>query len=286
MNIAKVIFVLLIGCLFLFLIQFSLTKKKEETTIVFFGLGKADSIYIENQKQRMLIDTGLEETSEQLTMKLKQLGVTKIDYLLLTHNDKDHIGGAAKILENFEVKTLLESTNEQGTKREEKIRKIANNQQIPTFRMIQEQTFNLGELKVTIFPSGEKTGIKDNDYSLVTLIEDRKLRYLFAGDIEEVASEQLLQRQLSKVDLYKVPHHGRVNPSSEKLIQQLSPKNAVITNRKKTGEVASFLEDERAAIWYVFEQDFCVVSDGENLSGRFLYARDVKSYKNRVKASY
>ncbi|MCA9767045.1 MAG: MBL fold metallo-hydrolase, partial [Carnobacterium sp.] len=215
-KIGKVGFVIFIGIVLFFLLRPLVSETKDKTKIVFFGLGKADSIYIENGNKNMLIDTGLKSNKKALSLKLQALKVRKIDYLVLTHPDKDHIGAASYILDEFDVGELIQSAHIKETKREARIQKVVDEKKIKNTRLTEDRQLDLGDLTITIIAPQREEYKKDNDYSLLTLVEDGELHYLFAGDAEKELLEETLELDLPMIDLYKVPHHGRENANSEK----------------------------------------------------------------------
>ncbi|SEK62361.1 Metal-dependent hydrolase, beta-lactamase superfamily II [Carnobacterium iners] len=264
-KIIKIGFLFFIGLLLFFLIRPLVSETPEKTKIVIFGLGKADSIYIESENETILIDAGLKSTKEELALKLKAVRVKRLDYLILTHPDKDHVGGASYILDGFEVGKLIQSNHFKDTKREARIQKVVDEKEIENVRLTEDLSFELGTLKVTIITPEENDYKGDNDHSLITLIEDGDLNYLFAGDAEEELLEETLKIDLPKIDLYKVAHHGRENPNSEKFIEKISPKLSVITNSKKDSEVEDLLEKQGSTVMYAFEKDIHLSSDGKEI---------------------
>lgn len=252
------------------LFGFSMIKKatveeSDQTKIIVFGLGKADSIYIENGSQSMLIDTGLKEHRELLIAKLEGLGVEKLDYLILTHPDKDHIGSAGYILARFDVGELIQSTHFKDTNREARIAEAVKLKKIKNSQLTEDREITLGELKISLLAPEKEEYKKDNDYSIVTLIEDGDLQYLFAGDAEKKLLDEVLERELPPIDLYKVPHHGRLNKNSEAMIQKIRPKHSIITNYEADGEINELLEDVDSTIRYAAEEDIEITSDGTEL---------------------
>ena len=264
-KIIKIAFLVFISIIIFFLIEPVVSHTSDKTKIVFFGLGKADSIYIENGTENMLIDTGLKADKKSLSLKLQALKVRKLDYLILTHPDKDHIGAVSYILDEFEVGELIQSNHKKGTKREARIQKVVDEKDIKSVRQTEDRQFNLGDLKVTIIAPKRDDYKKDNDYSLITLVEDGDLNYLFAGDAEEELLEETLELNLPKIDLYKVAHHGRKNANSEKFIKKISPRYAVVTNFEEAGEIDELLEAEGSNTIYVSEKDLSFFSDGKEL---------------------
>lgn len=243
----------------------TLRNSKVGTEIIFFGMGEADSILIRNKSKTILIDTGLNESKAILGDKLKTLGVKTIDYMILTHPDKDHIGGASYILDNFNVENLIQSKYEKDNKAEVRIKKSLEKKPVQNRILTEDFDFVLGDLKVQIFAPIEEEYKKSNDYSLVVSIQDRDLYYLFAGDIEKAGSRELIKKNLPPVDLFKVPHHGRWNHASEDLILSLKPKTSVITSNFAEEDLIKALELSNSTILYAFDKDIYFYSDGLEL---------------------
>ncbi len=264
-KITKIIFFIILIFSAYFLIRSRAVIKKTGTKIVFFGLGKSDSIYIEEGDKSMLIDAGLKEDKERILWKLKKLGVRKLDYLILTHPDKDHIGSASYILEEFEIGQLIQSKHFKASKREKRIARVVEEKNINNLIVKEDLGFDLGGLKVKIFSPKKDKYKKDNDYSLVTLIEDGELNYLFPGDAEKELLDEILELDLPKIDLYKVAHHARENVNSKRMIQKISPEYSVISNIQGRGEVDKYLKEQASRVIYADQEDITFFSDGSKL---------------------
>ncbi len=247
------------------LTQMNRPVMNEETKMIFFGIGKADSIYIENNSQSMLIDTGLKDHRALLIDKLESLGVEKLDYLILTHPDKDHIGSASYIMDEFEIGELIQSTHHKGTKREDRIEKIIKEKEINASQLTDDRAIRLGNLEIYLYAAKEEFYEKDNDYSIVTLVKDGQFNYLLAGDAEKERLAELLEEDLSEIDLYKVPHHGRENKKSRKMIEKITPHYSVITNYKQAVEIGDILQENESKIFYTSHKDLTVINTGEKL---------------------
>lgn len=109
-----------VSCLFSKTIEPALGIGKKEDSIVnmetiensklkvhYIDVGQGDATFIFlPDGTNMLIDTGTEEASDKLVKYIKDLGVTQIDYFILTHSDSDHSGGADEVFSAFEIKTI------------------------------------------------------------------------------------------------------------------------------------------------------------------------------------
>ena len=79
--------------------------------VTFFDVGKGDAVLIETANHCMMIDSGYDDTAEVILDYLKERETDRLDYLLLSHFDKDHVGGADRILEEVETGTVLQPEN-------------------------------------------------------------------------------------------------------------------------------------------------------------------------------
>ena len=101
------ILIIIIIILF-FIISIYVFKNKDEKDdynfkIYFFNAGKADCILISHNDKYIMIDTGEESLATEILTYFNNNKITKLDYLIITHFDKDHVGSASKIIDNIEV---------------------------------------------------------------------------------------------------------------------------------------------------------------------------------------
>ena len=78
----------------------------QDVVVKFFDVGQADSIFVQSAGVNMLIDAGTNNMGNTVVQNLKDLGITKIDYLVGTHPHEDHIGGMDDVINNFEIGTI------------------------------------------------------------------------------------------------------------------------------------------------------------------------------------
>lgn len=77
--------------------------------IYFFNAGKADAILISKNNKYIMIDTGEESLSNEILRYFKENNITRLEYLIITHFDKDHVGSASSIIDNIEIGKVLQS---------------------------------------------------------------------------------------------------------------------------------------------------------------------------------
>ena len=257
------IFILAIsGC------SFSTNEIKDNLEIVIFKIGKADSILFSIGQQTVLIDTGEDEDGEEIVDYMKKNKLTTIDYLILTHFDKDHVGGADTILNEIKVLNVITPNYESGSKEYKEYLEALADHQVDSIKLTKALSFNIGTAEFTINPPRESSYDGDNDYSLVTSVKHGKNKFLFAGDAEEGRLTELINAGNLEHSFLKVPHHGRYNDKSTEFFNLVHPQYAVITSSDKNPEdkkVVETLKQLNTEIYVTRNGDIIIHSDGENL---------------------
>ncbi|MBO5348692.1 MAG: MBL fold metallo-hydrolase [Clostridia bacterium] len=190
-----------------------------------FDVGQGDSILIVNEGKTMLIDASTNEMGSTVVNYLKQLGISKIDYLIGTHPHEDHIGGLDNVIKNFDIKTIYMPKVVATTKTyEDVIDAIADKKLKVTSPKI-GNTFNVGNANCEIMYTGNN---KDeyNECSIVVKMEFNGVSYLFTGDANDNVEES---RQWPQIDVLKVGHHGSSTSTTTKFLNQIQPKVALIS---------------------------------------------------------
>ena len=193
--------------------------------VYYFDVGQADSILIVNNGQSMLIDAGKRESGDVVVNNLKTIGIEKIDYLVGTHPHEDHIGGMAKVVENFDIETIfMPKTPHTSATYEKLIDEIANKKKKITVPKI-GQTFKVGNADCEIM-SIEDNKDNFNLCSIVIRMEYEGTSYLFTGDAEE---ENESARSWPQTNVLKAGHHGSRTSSSQKFLDQVKPNLIIIS---------------------------------------------------------
>ncbi len=216
----------------------------------------ADSILLQTEDTNILIDTGVEADSTELVEKMKRLQVEQVDLLILTHPDKDHIGGAAAVLENFPVKWVMQTACDKDSALQDDLERRLDGLSgcvvsVPDAR----QQLVFGSLQLTVYPPGEEEYGSANNYSLAVLAEYEGRRFFFAGDAKKKRIGELLEEALPQVDVYKTAYHGRDSGNGDALIEMLSPEIAVVTAKEAEEETQQALTDTGAEIYTTWKED-------------------------------
>ena len=109
----KIIFgIILVLIVIILAIGYSISNKENKNydfKIYFFNAGKADAILLSKNNKYMMIDTGEEDLSNEILNYFKENNITRLEYLVITHFDKDHVGSASTIIDNIEIGEVLQS---------------------------------------------------------------------------------------------------------------------------------------------------------------------------------
>ena len=229
---------------FIFLIFFSYKKLfVSYYTVTALNVGQGDSLLLELPYNRLnvLIDTGgsiryfkdewhINNNSKGISDRtlipyLKSIGVHKLNYLILTHGDYDHMGEAINLVENFKVEKVIFNCGE-FNELEQDLIKVLVKKKILYYSCIKE--LNIDDNKL-YFLNNKDYG-NENDNSSVIYTELNNHKFLFMGDAGVEVEEDLIKKyNLTDIDVLKVGHHGSKTSSSKEFIDEINPKYSIIS---------------------------------------------------------
>lgn len=198
---------------------------QEDLLVDFIDVGQADSIVVRNQDQVMLIDAGTNEAGKTVVNYLKNLGITKIDYLIGTHPHEDHIGGLDDVINNFDIGQIYMPKIETTTKTFEDVLDAIENKNLTVTAPNKGDKIEIGQAEGEFMTNSIVDEDNLNVSSLVLRLEFGNTSYLFMGDAEEENEKTI---NWPKTDVLKVGHHGSSTSSSESFLEQVKPQYAVI----------------------------------------------------------
>lgn len=230
--------------------------------------GKSDFILIECEGKFIVIDCGFYENSDRIEDCLNYKGVKDIEYLILSHNDKDHIGSAPIILDKFNIKNLVQADYEKETVQYKNYIEAVERNNLNPILLHNNIIANIMGAKIIIYPALKEFYDKSNDYCIIVSIEYGKYRFLFAGDAEDERMKEFIEMDTGKYTFLKVAHHGIYNEQVANFLESVSPNYAVITcsyfmypDRK----LISLLNEHKVKTFYTSSGDISIKSDGENI---------------------
>ena len=197
--------------------------------IVMFEVGEADCHLIKYpyNKNTILIDTGKNEykIKNEVIPYLKSIGIKKIDYLIITHGDLDHMGEGINLVNNFKVEKVIFNCGPYNDLEQELI-KVLDKKKIKYYSCIKE--LNIDNNKLYFLQTKEYDN--ENDNSNVIYSELNVYKFMFMGDAGIDKEKDILDKyNLSNVDVLKVGHHGSKTSSSKEFINVINPKYSIIS---------------------------------------------------------
>lgn len=195
--------------------------------VVMFDVGEADSMLIStpSKKVNILIDTGRGIDINNIIIYLKSIGISKLNYLIITHGDEDHIGGALYLIDNFKVDNVILNKGDY-TELEVELITHLKNKNI-------KYTNNINKIPLLgsyMYLLNTKEFSNENDNSIVTYFEYQKYKFLFMGDSSSKTEEYLINNyNLTNISFLKVGHHGSNTSSSPLFINKITPKVSLIS---------------------------------------------------------
>lgn len=230
-NKKKLIYPIIVLLLFHYLSPY-LSKA---TYIKVLDVGQGDSILLHKNNTNILIDTGgiisYHDTSpysvvESVTIPmLKSKGIRKIDYLILSHGDFDHIGESINLINNFKVDKVIFNIGDYNDI-ENKLIKVLNDKNIKYYQDV--EVINLDDSKLQFLNTKEYDN--ENDNSNVIYFNYNNYQFLFMGDASITREKDILDKyNLTDIDFLKVGHHGSNTSSSKYFIDSISPKYSLIS---------------------------------------------------------
>ena len=230
--------------------------------------GKSDCIIIKLDRKYIVIDTGTYNNSTQIYEYLQKNHINKIEYLILTHNDKDHIGGAKIILDNIKVKNVIQADYKRKTDDYKRYIKALKDNNIKPILLHGKIKLNIGDIFLEISSALQDKYDKSNDYSIIVSIEYGKYNYLFAGDAEAKRMDEFISTNSKRYDVLKVPHHGIYNEMLEAFLKSTSPSYAIVTGcdfRYPDKKVNALLNKYKIQLLNTMYGDIVIKSDGNNI---------------------
>ena len=209
------------------------TASGTDLEAVFFDVGKGDCILFSSGDSHVLLDTGFEETAGGILSALKERGIWELDAMIITHYDKDHVGGAARIAGEIPAEMIYLPDYAGEEDKCGDLLRLIEKKNLPSMPVSSRQEVKLGRTLLDIAPAlipYDEEKKNDNDASLIIEVIDGEDSWFLPGDIEEEATALWLSSASREYDILKMPHHGKKEKSSKELIEAVSPRIAVITD--------------------------------------------------------
>ena len=246
-------------------------ESKLSLDVYFFAAGKADAILLTTEKSAVLIDCGEKGFGQTILETLYEKKIDRIDYLIVTHFDQDHVGGAAKVINNFPIGTVLQSNCPRDSEEYEKYVKALGNAGLKPVTVSKTTDFTLDGVRFSVDPPRKDDYKNDdsNNSSLIVTVNCGEKTLLFMGDAERERLKEYLSYTTLDCDLIKIPHHGGEDSQMDELIAATKPEYAVICCSGEEPDISatrSVLESAGVQIFLTSHGPVTATCDGKELA--------------------
>lgn len=248
----------------------------ENLRVEFYDVGKADAMLITTPAgERILIDAATNKQGKKLVERFQKAGVDTIDVMIITHYDKDHVGGADRVLEEMKVSAVIMPVYDKESKQHTQfVEALAKHPPKESIQLItgEETAYTLPSglaLHITAAHQGYYGSDEENDFSLAVRMQYGDTKFFFTGDAENARQKELLLEGDVACDVLKVPYHGRFENISPMFLAEAKPKIAYIhddADDPADSAVIDILEELGTEVCCAKDDgDLTVLSDGKTV---------------------
>lgn len=225
--------------LIIFLLIFILLFTNPESGLLeinFIAVGQGDGVFIKfPDGTNLLLDTGPPGSDGRnieynIISFLNNYGISKIDYLMLSHFDADHVGGIEHLFTRKEIGTVMLPPFKEKSRYHKVIEENINNN-LKLIYLKEGMNLMISNCKLIILnPPKNKIHDDRNENSIVFLLKHQQKNFLFTGDLSKEGEKRIInEHQLPEVDVLKAGHHGSNTSSSKELLNSIKPELVVIS---------------------------------------------------------
>ena len=197
---------------------------------LFLNTGKSDCFIIRMDGITLMIDTGETDDWNKIITAFDSRDITRIDYLIITHFDKDHIGCAGSCIRNAGVGTVYAPRSSANSKEYRTLVQAMEDRGMDFSYVTENITINTQNGSVTIYAPLQDSYEDDNAYSLITDITYKGKSMLFTGDATKKRLAEFLSIAPEKeYEVIKLPHHGEYTKSLLTLLSKANAEYGIIT---------------------------------------------------------
>ncbi len=204
----------------------------KDFTVHYIDVGQADCALLEYDGKYMLIDGGNVDDSSLVVSYLEKQGVEKLELVVCSHAHEDHVGGLPGVLAVYPTAEVWAPTKTYSSKCFDDFLYYTNQQGLSVTIPEPGRTFSLGDVRITVMGPVD-TYADPNNTSIVLMVEYGKNRFLFTGDMETDAENDMLDHWGESfhwnADVLKVGHHGSNTSSGYRFLYEVAPEFAVIS---------------------------------------------------------
>lgn len=224
-------FLLALCCLAFLACQKEEKENITPATVDILSVGKGDCIVIRTGSKTVMIDAGKEEDFYRVRTFLASVGCEHIDTLILTHPDKDHIGGARSVIAEYGVDTVIETHIVSNTAEYTAYHALLSELGIQALAPTENYSFTYDScyFEVDVPKKTKYKDKQDNNSSLIISMKCGENNLLFCGDAMELRLAEWLSEDRASYDFVKLPYHGNYLLNYTAFLESIKPTYAAIT---------------------------------------------------------
>jgi len=202
--------------------------------VVFLDVGQGDAVLIITPLgKQVLIDGGKYEFLESKVAKYLPWYDQRLDLVIATHPDMDHVGGLVGILRRYRVDNFLHSGLLAGAQAYQEVAKAISEKHIPTYTAQLGQVIQLDSLTTlqVLYPFPKMTSFEANEYSIILKVTYRNNSVLLTGDANVFSEQDMVDFYGNDLasDILKLGHHGSKTSSSNSFLKMVNPQYSVVS---------------------------------------------------------
>ncbi len=255
----------------------------------FLSVGDADCTLLRVDDTVILVDAGETNDYNTITEKLGEHGITTIDHFIITHYDNDHIGSAARVLENYDVTTVYMPAYIRDSRLyrdlDDVLGILSAEGKVDVRRLTEDVRIDLGYGSLWINPtalykpeltlgSDESHALQENNYSLITSVYFGEINLLLTGDAEGERMAEfaaLLPDDAPKYDILKIPHHGGYDKELGDFLREAKGELrysivSVGSTELVEASLVTAMRSAGSAIYYTCDGHIAIATDGTTMT--------------------
>lgn len=239
----------------------------------FIDVGQGNAVLVKEGDKVLLIDGGGRSSSRKYYSYIDNKNIDKIDYLLVSHYDEDHIAGLISILHNKKVQNVICPNYKKDTKIYKSFEKVLKKSNAQVIHPKVGEKFSLENAKFKVlWPKNYKDNL-DNENSIVIKLSHGRNSFLFPQDIDIKIEDELIYSGYNlRSDILMLGHHGSKYSTSNEFLKEVNPKLAIISVGKNnrydhpSKRVLNLLKKRDIKLLRTdIDGDISLISDGEKI---------------------
>ena len=242
-------------------------KDASGLTVVFPKLGAADCAILMTEDHTVVIDTGEAEDAGIILRVLSDYHRDTVDLLLISHYDKDHVGGAAELINALTIRRVIGSSYPKASAEYAAYQTALSQAGLTEEILSSPETVTIQDrFTLNICPpeQGAYAENESNNASVAVAVEYGDTRMLFTGDSMEERTEEILSEFSGTFDLIKLPHHGREKDTTALLSDAFGTEDTayIVTSSKQDPEHKKLQKAVSGTLYRTRDGNITAFSDG------------------------